>query len=83
MTPALVLSLLVLAAATLSFTRWLGVVALALVSVLWLAVNGPVEGEVLWVVGPSMGLTGADLAGLAGLGAAGARASWLIAPRRH
>ena len=45
---------------------------LAVVSVLWLLVNGPVEGVVLLPVIADHGLTGADLAGLAGL----ALAAW-------
>ena len=45
-------------------------VTLALVSLLWLLVNGPAEGAVLLEVTHRHGLTSADLAGLAGLGVA-------------
>jgi uncharacterized membrane protein HdeD (DUF308 family) len=44
-----------------------GAVALASVSVLWLLVNGPMEGRVLVRVNETRGLTEGDLAGLAGL----------------
>ena len=47
-----------------------GAIALAVVSLLWFVVNGPVEGPTLIVVTRSHGLTVADLAGLAGLGLA-------------
>jgi hypothetical protein len=47
-------------------------VALAVTSVVWLRVNGPVEGVILLVVLPGHGLTGSDLAGLTGL----ALATW-------
>ena len=54
--------------------RWgrRGAVLLAGVSVLWLLVNAPMEGVVLFTVTPSRGLTGADLAGFVGL----ALATW-------
>ena len=58
--------------------RW--AIALAAVSVLWLAVNRPMEGPVLWRVSDSHGLTGGDLAGVAGLALAAWRA---LAPRRR
>ena len=54
-----------------------GAVVLAAVSVLWLIVNGPMEGPVLVTLTRNHGLTGGDLAGLTGLGLAvfqGARA---------
>ena len=66
---ALVLVGLVLAAGMSGPYGRRGAVALALVSVLWLVVNGPMEGPLL-VVTPDHGLTGGDLAGLAGLGLA-------------
>jgi hypothetical protein len=52
--------------------RWgrRGAAALAGVSVLWLLVNAPMEGVVLFTVSASRGLTGADLAGFVGLGLA-------------
>ena len=49
-----------------------GAAAMAVLSVLWLLVNGPVEGVVLVPVTADHGLTGADVAGLAGL----ALAAW-------
>jgi hypothetical protein len=54
-------------------------VALAVVSLLWLRVNGSMEGPVLWKISRGHGLTLTDLAGIAGLGVAtwrGARALW-------
>lgn len=47
-----------------------GAVALAGVSLVWLLVNGPMEGVVLLTVTESRGLTGADLAGFTGFGLA-------------
>jgi hypothetical protein len=70
--PIVVLAALVVAAGTADRTGRTGAVALGLVSVAWLLVNGPVEGLVLVRVTPDHGLTGADLAGLAGL----ALAAW-------
>ena len=64
------LAVLVVAAGTADRTGRAGAVALALASVAWLLVNGPVEGLVLVRVTPRHGLTGADVAGLAGLGLA-------------
>jgi hypothetical protein len=53
---------------------------LALVSVVWLLVNGPMEGRVLWAVSTTHGLTAADLAGLTG----GLLALLLLVfPRQH
>ena len=51
-------------------TGGIGAAGLAVASVGWLLVNGPVEGPVLLAFTPRHGLTGADLAGLAGLGLA-------------
>ena len=65
--PMVVLLALVVAAGTADRTGRPGAVVLAVVSVLWLLVNGPVEGVVLLPVIADHGLTGADLAGLAGL----------------
>jgi hypothetical protein len=47
-----------------------GAAALAGVSLLWLLVNAPMEGVVFFTVSDTRGLTGADLAGFAGLGLA-------------
>jgi hypothetical protein len=66
----LVLVALVLLAAASRHWGLPGAVALAAVSVLWLLVNHPVEGAVLWSVAPGRGLTAMDLAGLTGLGIA-------------
>jgi hypothetical protein len=65
--------------------RWglRGAVALAAVSVLWLVVNSPAEGPVLWRVTAHHGLTSSDLAGLAGLGVAAWRAVALWRDRRE
>lgn len=65
--------------------RWglRGAVALAAVSVLWLVVNGPAEGPVLWRVTAHHGLTSGDLAGLAGLGIAAWRAVAVWRGRRE
>jgi hypothetical protein len=74
---ALVLAALVLAAGLSGRFGLRGALGLAVVSVLWLVVNGPMEGPVLVVVARGHGLTGGDLAGLAGFGLAlfnGARA---------
>jgi hypothetical protein len=70
---AVVLAGLVLSAAALGLLRFGGVVLLAVLSVLWLRVNGPMEGVIFFRVAPDHGLTGADLAGFAGLAAAAAR----------
>jgi hypothetical protein len=50
-----------------------GALVLAAVSLLWLVVNGPMEGTVLMTFSPGRGLTGADLAGFAGLAIAAYR----------
>lgn len=68
--PVVVLAALVVVAGTADRTGRAGAVALALASVAWLLVNGPVEGLVLVRLTPQHGLTGADVAGLAGLGLA-------------
>lgn len=70
MLAALVLAALVLAAGMSGPYGRRGAVALALLSVLWFVVNGPVEGPTLLVLTRGHGVTGADLAGLAGLGLA-------------
>jgi hypothetical protein len=73
MTAPLVLVALVLAAGTSDRTGRTGAILLAALSLLWLLVNQQMEGLVLWRATESHGLTGADLAGLAGLGLAGWR----------
>ncbi len=65
--PMVVLAALVVAAGTGDRTGRPGAVVLAVVSVLWLLVNNPVEGVLLVPVTADHGLTGADVAGLAGL----------------
>jgi len=67
---ALVLAAIVVLAAVSSRTGLRGAVALALVSLLWLLINGNAEGAVLWSVTRDHGMTETDLAGLAGLGVA-------------
>ncbi len=78
MLAALVLVVLVLLAGTSDRTGRPGALLLAATSAGWLLVNGPVEGVVLLTVTPAHGLTGADLAGLAGL----ALAAWRLRPSR-
>jgi len=78
----LVLVALVLLAAVSGRSGLPGAVALAVVSALWLLVNRPVEGPVLWSVTPHHGLTATDLAGLAGLAVAGWRALSIWRTRR-
>jgi hypothetical protein len=70
---AVVLVVLVLAAGLGPRRGVAGAVVLAAVAVLWLLVNGPMEGPVLWSVTRRHGLTGGDLAGLAGLALAAYR----------
>jgi hypothetical protein len=48
-----------------------GAGTLAALSLLWLVVNGPMEGPVLVVLSADHGITGGDLAGFAGLALAG------------
>jgi hypothetical protein len=75
---ALVLVGLVLAAGTSRMLGMRGAVSLAVVSVLWLLVNGPMEGPTLLTVDEGHGLTGGDLAGLAGLALAAGQARSLV-----
>jgi hypothetical protein len=70
---ALVLAGLVLTAGLSGRFGMAGAVALAGMSVLWLVVNGPMEGPTLVVLTRGHGITGGDLAGLAGLGLAAYR----------
>lgn len=79
MIAGVVLAGLVLVAGTHDLLgRW-GAWLLAALSVLWLRVNGPVEGPLLWEVTSDHGLTAADLAGLTGL----AVAAWRLGNRRQ
>ncbi|MCW2700102.1 MAG: hypothetical protein JWQ45_1637 [Blastococcus sp.] len=75
MLAALVLATLVLAAGIGGSFGRRGAIGLAVLSVLWFVVNGPMEGPVLVTVSSSHGVTGADLAGLVGLALAAHR--WL------
>lgn len=70
---ALVLAGLVLAAGLSAHTGVSGVLALVGLSLLWLVVNGPMEGPVLIPFSRNHGLTGADLAGVVGLAIAARR----------
>jgi hypothetical protein len=67
---AVVLVALVLLAAVSGRSGLPGAVALAVVSVLWLLVNGSAEGPLLWSLNSEHGLTATDLGGLAGLAVA-------------
>ena len=80
---AVVLALLVLVAGVGHRAGAAGAVLVAAVSVLWLVVNGPMEGEILLEVTPQDGLTGADLAGLTGLGLAAIQLSQVMRARRR
>jgi hypothetical protein len=71
MVAGLVLVALVVSAAVAVPLGRAGAALLGVLSVLWLGVNGPMEGEVLVVVSKAHGLTAGDLAGLAGLVVAG------------
>jgi hypothetical protein len=51
-----------------------GAAMLAAISIVWLTVNGPMEGPVLVQLSATHGITGADLAGVAGLGLAAIQA---------
>ena len=67
MVAALVLVGLVLTAGLSARFGMAGAVTLAAVSVLWLLVNGPMEGPILVTFTGAHGITGGDLAGLVGL----------------
>lgn len=77
---ALVLAGLVLTAGLSPTSGRSGAVVLVAMSVLWLLVNGPMEGRVLLAVTSGHGVTGADLAGLTGLALAAYR---LLGPLRR
>ena len=64
------LLVLLLSAATADRTGLPGALVLAASSVVWLFVNRPMEGAVLFIVSEGHGLTAADLVGLTGLGLA-------------
>jgi H+/gluconate symporter-like permease len=83
MLPGLVLVAVIVLAAVSSRTGVAGVVALAVVSLLWLRVNGSMEGPVLWKVSRGHGLTLTDLAGIAGLGVATWRGAQALRRRRR
>ena len=74
MLAALVLAGLVLVAGLSGPYGIRGAALLAAVTVLWLLVNGPMEGVVLITLAAGHGVTGGDLAGIAGLGLAAVRA---------
>ena len=73
MLASVVLACLVLSAGFSAQLGGRGVVLLAAMSLLWLLVNGPMEGAVLVKVSKQHGFTAADLAGVAGLGLAAYR----------
>jgi hypothetical protein len=81
MLAAVVLAGLVLVAGLSGRYGLWGAVLLAAVSLLWLVVNGPMEGDVLLGFTGDHGLTGGDLAGLAGLALAGFRAYRVVRRR--
>jgi hypothetical protein len=80
---AAVLLLLVLAAGTLDRTGVPGAVVLLGLSVLWLLVNGPMEGATLADLGGGHGVTAADLASVAGGGLAVERLLRRLGPGRR
>ena len=79
MLAALVLTGLVLAAGLSPRFGLAGAVVLAGVSILWLVVNGPMEGPTLVRLSATHGITGADVAGFAGLGLA----AWQVVRARR
>jgi hypothetical protein len=79
MVAVVVLAGLVLAAGLSERSR-VCAAALAAVSVLWLFVNGPMEGPVLLTITSDHGLTGADLGGFTGLALAAFH--WTVLRRR-
>lgn len=66
---SVLLALLLVAGTSDRTGRW-GAALLAVLSIVWLVVNQPMEGAVLLAVAPTRGLTVADLTGFAGLGLA-------------
>jgi hypothetical protein len=78
MVTSLVLVCLVLSAGVSRELGGWGPVLLAGLSIVWLVVNGSMEGVVLVSLSAQHGITGADLTGVAGLGLAAYRAiPWL------
>ena len=73
MIAAIVLAGLVLTAGLSGRHRVGGAAALAAMSLLWLLVNGPMEGPILVAVTAAHGITGGDLAGITGLALAAYR----------
>lgn len=59
--------LCVVVVVTLTWPAWWVRLVLVLVSVGWLVANGPVEGDVLWSLDATHGITVADLFGVAGV----------------
>ena len=80
---AIVLAGLVVTAGVSGAFRMGGVVALAAMSLLWLRVNGTMEGLVLVILARGHGITGADLAGFAGLAMAVCRGFVLFSQDRR
>ena len=74
MLAAVVLAGLVVAAGVSGRFGLAGAAMLAATSIVWLTVNGPMEGPVLVQLSATHGITGGDLAGVAGLGLAAIRA---------
>jgi hypothetical protein len=81
MVAALVLAGLVLSAGVNRDLGGWGPALLAVLSVWRLVVNGPVEGVVLVQVSEGHGITGADLAGVAGLAVAVLRGAVMLRQR--
>jgi hypothetical protein len=73
--PGLVLVALVVLASVSTRSGLPGATALAVVSILWLLVNGSAEGPLLWKITRGHGVTATDLAGFAGLAVATWRAA--------
>lgn len=69
------LLVLFLSAATADRTGRVGIAVLAVASVVWLLVNGPMEGSVLVKLSDTHGITAADLLGVTGLAVAAWRYS--------
>jgi hypothetical protein len=70
---AIVLAGLVLTAGLSGTLKRGGAAVLGAMSLLWLVVNAPMEGPMLVTFTPAHGVTGADLAGFAGLALAAYR----------
>jgi hypothetical protein len=83
MAAGIVLALLVVAAALAPVFGRPAAAFLAATSLAWLLANQSMEGEILWVLGPTHGLTAADLGGLAGLVVAVVVWIWLPRGSKH